>query len=103
MMFIAQKDRRRGAASQLMAWGVEKADALGIESFVEGTPTGALLYERFGYVRVGELSLSAENRKNSPEWDETYKQVTPNGDWTCIMWRPKGGKFVQGETKYSWE
>ncbi|KAF4992132.1 hypothetical protein FDECE_13803 [Fusarium decemcellulare] len=45
---------RQGAASLLIRWGLEKADAAGLPCFLEATVKGRGLYEKFGYRTVGE-------------------------------------------------
>lgn len=41
--------RGRGAASLLMAWGCEQADRDQMPLYVDATPEGKPLYERFGF------------------------------------------------------
>ncbi|KAF4460330.1 gnat family [Fusarium albosuccineum] len=45
---------RQGAASLLIRWGLDKADAAGQPCFLEATVKGKGLYEKFGYRTVGE-------------------------------------------------
>ncbi|KAJ0108912.1 hypothetical protein J7T55_005455 [Diaporthe amygdali] len=48
-MIVTSPDyRRRGAASLLMQWGIEKADERGVEIYLESSLAGRPLYEKFG-------------------------------------------------------
>lgn len=49
--------RKRGAATQLVTWGSKKADELGIPCYLEASDEGKPVYEKHGYVEVGEFSL----------------------------------------------
>ncbi|KAF2141862.1 uncharacterized protein K452DRAFT_287835 [Aplosporella prunicola CBS 121167] len=40
---------RKGAGSVLLQWGLDKADEMGLEAFVEATPMGQGLYEKMGF------------------------------------------------------
>lgn len=58
--------RKRGAATQLLAWGSQKADELGIPCYLEASDEGKPVYEKHGYVEVGELvsDIVGEDGKN---------------------------------------
>lgn len=47
----------RGAGSQLMRWGVGEADAGGLECYLDATPDGRPVYERFGFETVETMSF----------------------------------------------
>ncbi|KAK3374254.1 acyl-CoA N-acyltransferase [Lasiosphaeria ovina] len=44
--------QRRGAGAALVRWGVDRADADGVEAYLDATPDGKQLYERFGFCAV---------------------------------------------------
>ncbi|KAF4453065.1 gnat family protein [Fusarium austroafricanum] len=44
----------KGAASLLLRWGVERADAEGLPCFLEATPKGKVVYERFGFTETAQ-------------------------------------------------
>lgn len=46
--------RRKGAAGLLMRWGLERADVDRLPCFLEATPKGKPIYERFGFRTLGE-------------------------------------------------
>lgn len=41
----------------LVQWGCEQADAKGVECYLEASPMGVPLYERFGFQRIQEVSI----------------------------------------------
>ncbi|KAE9372024.1 acyl-CoA N-acyltransferase [Stipitochalara longipes BDJ] len=56
MCYVHPGWQGKGAGKLLVQWGVEKADEMGLKSFVEASPSGRPLYEKFGFV-VGEHHL----------------------------------------------
>lgn len=42
--------RRRGAGGMLVSWGCERADADRVAAYVDASPSGKPLYEKFGFV-----------------------------------------------------
>ncbi|KAM0434031.1 hypothetical protein ACHAPT_003975 [Fusarium lateritium] len=46
--------RGKGAAVSLMRWGLERADADKLPCFLEATPKGKPIYEKFGFRTLGE-------------------------------------------------
>ena len=55
--------QRRGAGKLMMAWGVKNADSHGLVSYLEASPEGQGLYEKFGFVteKVVDFDLSKWN------------------------------------------
>lgn len=51
---------RRGCGSLLVKWGVETADELGIEAYLDTSMMGRKLYERFGFELVREVRFDRE-------------------------------------------
>ncbi|KAF2478197.1 uncharacterized protein BDR25DRAFT_276014 [Lindgomyces ingoldianus] len=48
---------RRGAGGMLVQWGCDQADTNDLEAYLEASPMGAPLYERFGFQRVKDIQL----------------------------------------------
>ncbi|KAI7163480.1 NAD(P)-binding protein [Hortaea werneckii] len=71
------KHERRGAAMQLVGWGCEQADKLGVAMCLESTPTGLKLYKRFGF-RTGKV-LKADMRDFG--WTEPYDEEAARRIW----------------------
>jgi len=93
--------RHQGAATILLNWIVKKADELGIECFVHAHITmGVPLYEKVGFIVVDRTMLDMEIENPSEEWKACQRQLGEQG-WDN-MWRPVGGKYVDGD-KYPWE
>ncbi|KAL8907645.1 MAG: hypothetical protein Q9207_001297 [Kuettlingeria erythrocarpa] len=82
--------------------GVKEADRLNLETFIEATDLGKLTYEACGFVYAGTNYLESAKRNASPEWKELERDMqTPIHMYR--MWRPAGGKWVEGETQLPWE
>lgn len=50
---------RRGVGAMQLEWGSKKAEEMGVECYLESSPIGRPLYEKHGYVKVGDLPLDA--------------------------------------------
>ena len=102
MLFVHPEHRRRGAARQLVEWGVHEADRLGLETFIEATDDGKPLYEACGFTYMSTNYWESVKRNPSKKWIELSEYFqTPIHNY--LMWRPKGGIFVEGETVVPWE
>lgn len=49
--------QRQGIAARLLKVGLDRADSDGVPIYLEATPDGALMYPKFGFEKVGELSM----------------------------------------------
>jgi len=49
IIFVDPKHQRRGAGSKLVKWGVDRADEMGVEAFLEATRFGRHMYEQHGF------------------------------------------------------
>lgn len=63
IMVTRGADQGRGAGGLMMAWGVKKADEDGVEAYLDATPEGKPLYEKFGF----------QNVVTWPFFDDTYR------------------------------
>lgn len=55
----------RGAGGMLMRWGVERADEEGVECYLDATPEGKRLYERFGFTDISTWCFFNETYRHS--------------------------------------
>jgi len=103
--FVSKEHRRKGIGSLLVDWGCKLADEMGLEAFVESSNSGKGLYEAHGFVAVRPvfLDLPPAEDGQEEEWARLKKLFAPKPFRTWLMWRPKGGKFEEGKTVYSWE
>ncbi|KAI4129551.1 MAG: hypothetical protein LQ338_002187 [Usnochroma carphineum] len=97
--YVHPSYRRQGAGNMLVQWGTQKADELGLEAFVESTADGKPLYAKHGFHCTNEILLKGE----LDDMDEGLKRLQEELTWRAYyMWRPKGGKWVEGETVVPW-
>ena len=83
----------------MVGWGTKKADELGLEAFVEATDDGMPLYARHGFQWMNDFTLRGE----LDDMDEELKKLQDELTWHAhYMWRPKGGKYVEGVTVAPW-
>ncbi|MCJ1310747.1 RNA polymerase II transcription factor B 52 kDa subunit [Agyrium rufum] len=97
--FTHPDHRKRGAGSLLVRWGVEKADELGLDSFVEATNSCTSLYERHGFVASDSFNIKTERDDASEDWMKLVKELSI--EYT-FLWKLKYGKWVDGETTFPW-
>ncbi|KAM3150512.1 hypothetical protein ABEW05_009173 [Botrytis cinerea] len=97
--------RRKGAGSLMMQWGCKLADEKGLEAFVESTDDGRELYKAHGFVIVRSffLEVPLATKGDEEEFAKLKEAIAPEPYRVWLMWRPKGGKFEEGKTVYSWE
>ncbi|KAG4034451.1 hypothetical protein MFRU_003g04140 [Monilinia fructicola] len=67
----------KGAAGKLMRWGLERADAEAVETYLEASPVGKGIYEYFGFEEKGRLVVPVEGKGDFVE---------------CMMVRPGKAK-----------
>ncbi|KAJ9605588.1 hypothetical protein H2200_010245 [Cladophialophora chaetospira] len=63
------KHQGRGAGSMLIKWGLDIADELNLPAYLESSPAGHRLYQKFGFKDIDELKMS-------PKWN--YGTADPN-------------------------
>jgi hypothetical protein len=89
--YTLAEHRRRGANTLMIEWGTRKADELGLETWLEATPLGSMIYARhgFGFLYTVELYPSAELREDNDKWrhwEEATKDLR-----LAVMRRPVNG------------
>lgn len=62
----------KGAGSLMLRWGTERADAEGVEAYLEAAPDAIALYERFGFREAGRLDTFINNERVKETW---YRNV----------------------------
>jgi ribosomal protein S18 acetylase RimI-like enzyme len=53
--------QRQGLGSQLVRYGLDKADRDGTMCFLSGSPIGAPVYKKLGFEEVGRLEIELED------------------------------------------
>ncbi|KAF3057435.1 Acyl-CoA N-acyltransferases (Nat) [Daldinia childiae] len=75
LCFVHSAHRKRGAASLMLEWGTQKADELGLESFVESTEMARRTYEKQGFYVIGDFYLDAQEENPSKEFIAERKRL----------------------------
>ncbi|KAL9018593.1 MAG: hypothetical protein Q9185_004109 [Variospora sp. 1 TL-2023] len=100
ILFVHPSHRRRGAGSLLVEWGVRKADEMGVEAFVEATDDGMPLYAKYGFRKTDDIVLKGELEGMDDDLRKLGRELEWKGHY---MWRPVGGRWVEGETRVPWK
>ena len=74
--FTHPEYRRHGVGRMLMDWGLERADRLGLETYVDATEEGKKLYDKYGFRVVNEHDFSTHRIDKSPTWREMETPIT---------------------------
>ncbi|KAL0931781.1 GNAT family [Colletotrichum truncatum] len=88
-LFTVPEHRRRGAASLIMDWGVERAGQQGLDVYIEATENGKPLYEKYGLEALEQSSLEVNEAELPPTSDpllrdEVIRQLTPFTWWSMV-------------------
>lgn len=70
-MHTSPAHQRRGAGSMMLSWGIEQAKAKNLLLYLEASPEGRRLYQKFGFLveKVHSVDLS--------KWGGPAKSDTP--------------------------
>lgn len=63
------KHQGRGAGSMLIQWGLDIANKLRLPAYLESSPAGHKLYQKYGFQDIGELVMN-------PKWN--YGPANPS-------------------------
>lgn len=85
ILFTHPEHRGKGVASLVMEWGLERADELGLETYIEATDVGKPVYEKFGFdaIEMSELHLE---KQTTEEGKKVEADLLPLQWWS--MRRP---------------
>ncbi|WEW54610.1 hypothetical protein PRK78_000030 [Emydomyces testavorans] len=105
--FTIPKYRCAGVGTLLTQWGLEKADNMGLECWLEASRMGYGLYKSNGFNPVCELPLDPSMPDNLSKEDQAALKrlrglIQPPVHYT-LMWRPRGGQYTEGVTVKLWE
>lgn len=67
-----------------MNWGVNKADNLGVQSFIEATELGRHLYEKYEFVLVSIDTVDTNVPNPSEDWKDMERRFKAN-PWCVIQ------------------
>lgn len=70
----------KGAGSQMMRWGLERADEQGMEAYLEASPDAVPLYEKLGFREAGRTDTWIENERVKGTWYRNLFMIRPAKD-----------------------
>lgn len=88
-MAVHPAHRLRGLGSLLMNVGIQRADDLNLECWMEASAMGKPLYEKFKFRSLAKVAFDTEELDASDEWRKYAHEMTPPPIFA--MWRPKHG------------
>lgn len=84
----------------MLEFAVTESDKLGVEFFLEGTIFSTPGCLRIGFIIIGWTNMVFARQNPSKDWKRLVHQLQAHP--TSIMWRPKHGLYVEGETVLPW-
>ncbi|KAH5466269.1 hypothetical protein HBI55_245870 [Parastagonospora nodorum] len=99
-LFVLLEYRSTGVAKQLIDSGIIEADSLGLEVFLEGTTFSTPGLLRVGFIVIGWVNLVFARRNPSKDWTRLVNELQSHP--ISIMWRPRLGRYIEGETLLPW-
>lgn len=61
LIAVSPKYQGRGIGAELVKWGCDHADEVGVEAYLDATPQGKRLYEKFGFEGVKSVAFDAQD------------------------------------------
>ncbi|KUJ19891.1 acyl-CoA N-acyltransferase [Mollisia scopiformis] len=65
----------KGAAGQLLRWGIEKSDEDGTETYLEASPDGLPIYQHFGFEEEDRLVVELDGKGEGPLSEKEFIEV----------------------------
>lgn len=81
VLFTHPDYRRKGVGQQLLNWGMERADELRLEIFLDSTSPGRPLYEANGFSYLQENHIRPRKDHPDRQWQEVQAKVGPIIFW----------------------
>jgi hypothetical protein len=97
---VLREYRSTGVARQLIEFGISEVDKQGLECFLEGTVFSTPGLLRVGFVVVGWTNMVFARRNPSKDWKRLVNELQAHP--VSILWRPKMGGYIEGETVLPW-
>ena len=101
ILFVHPDFRRKGIGEMMLESGINQADELGVEMWLDATACGVPLYKQHGFQVASENKLCPQTERPDDEWKKIEQELMPLSMWP--MWRPRGGKYMDGITVRPWE
>ncbi|KAI9148163.1 Ferric/cupric reductase transmembrane component B [Paramyrothecium foliicola] len=97
ILFVDPDYRRQGIGSRLLKWGMDKADDLAVEMFLDSTSEGKPLYDRHKFHTVEKNVISPQMDNPDEAWKGVKNKVGDTNWW--LMWRPVRGEYKEGRSQ----
>ncbi|TAQ86669.1 hypothetical protein B7494_g5028 [Chlorociboria aeruginascens] len=71
----------KGAAGMLIEWGLERADQMGVEAYLEASPVGKRIYERHGFKEVERFGVELRGKS----WEGNLKETGDEEEYVEVF------------------
>ncbi|KAI1350314.1 hypothetical protein F5Y01DRAFT_159301 [Xylaria sp. FL0043] len=93
ILFTHPEYRRQGVARKCLNWGMNKADEMGVEMFLDSTPVGKPVYEANDFHVVEKTVIIPQTDNPDEGWKEAEEKIGHSSWW--LMWRPVRGNTMR--------
>ncbi|KAI1130733.1 hypothetical protein F5Y10DRAFT_235062 [Nemania abortiva] len=99
-LWILPEYRRKGASEAIMDYWLKIIDDLGMEAYLEASSLACSVYLKYGFVVIEYPMLTFQRENPSSDWLELVRDMQSHP--IAIMWRPRGGNYIEGKTILPW-
>jgi GNAT superfamily N-acetyltransferase len=72
VLVVHPDHQRRGLGARQLQWGLDKADELGVQAYLESSPKGKGLYAKYGFKEEGGMKFDARTYGRAEDVPHTY-------------------------------
>lgn len=72
VLVVHPDHQRRGLGALQLKWGLDKADELGVQAYLESSPKGKGLYAKYGFKEEGGMKFDARTWGREEDVPHTY-------------------------------
>lgn len=72
VLVVHPEHQRRGLGAKQLQWGLDKADEMGLQAYLESSPKGKGLYAKHGFVEEGGMKFDARTWGKEEDVPHTY-------------------------------
>jgi GNAT superfamily N-acetyltransferase len=72
ILVVHPEHQRRGLGAKQLKWGLDKADEMGLQAYLESSPKGKGLYAKYGFEEEGMMKFDARTYGRADDVPHTY-------------------------------
>jgi GNAT superfamily N-acetyltransferase len=85
IVFTHPSYRRKGIGAMLLEWGVDVAKEMKVDFWLDATPIGKPLYEKYGFQLVERNLLVPKTTHPDEKWKTIEQEMGEIVFWTMVL------------------